>query len=430
MSPRKKWITSAIMVSCNTKEILYNISKRNPTCQTAKTQYTRYCKILNKVIKDAKYKFDYNTVKECGNNPKHLWNIINIKLGKNKVQSNRITNVYNQDNEKIEDQKEIANVMNKYFCEVGSELSKKIKQLTNKSINMPKPNRASMFLEPTDAFEINLIINNMKNKAGGVDSINTKTLKTLANYIIIPLEHVINLCIEKSIWPNNLKIAEVVPIYKAGKKSCISNYRPISLISNIAKIFEKIVYNRLYKFLQKHKILSDLQFGFVKNKGTTDALSYISQRIYENLDKSKPMIATFLDLSKAFDTVNHDILLRKLNKYGIRGNVLDLFASYLFNRRQKVRLQNYTSKYRKISCGVPQGTILGPLLFILYVNELLVDMPKGSILSYADDTVIISSDNTWSMAQEKMNQHLYTVAVWLALNKLSLNIQKTKYVTL
>ena len=140
--------------------------------------------------------------------------------------------------------------MNKYFCEIESELRKKIKQLTNKSINMLKPNRASMFLEPTDAFEINLIINNMKNKAG-VHSLNTKTLKTLANYIIILLEHVINLCIEKSIWPNNLKIAEVVPLYKAGKKSCISNYRPISLISNIAKIFEKIIYNRLYKFLQK-----------------------------------------------------------------------------------------------------------------------------------------------------------------------------------
>ena len=130
-----------------------------------------------------------------------------------------------------------------------------------------------MFLELTDALEINTIINNMKNKAGSVDNINTKILKISVNYIIISLEYIFNLSIEKSIWPDNLKSAEVVPIHKAGSKSCISNYRPISLISNMAKIFEKIVNNRLYTFLKKHQILSENQYGFVKNKGTADALN-------------------------------------------------------------------------------------------------------------------------------------------------------------
>ena len=235
--------------------------------------------------------------------------------------------------------------------------------------------------------------------------------------------------IEKSVWPDNLKSAEVVPIHKAGSKSCISNYRPISLISNIAKIFEKILYNRLYSFLEKHQILSEHQYGFVKNKGTADALNYITHKIYQNLDKSKRIIATFLDLAKAFDTVNHDILLSKLERYGIRGKVLLLFKSYLSNRQQKVRIQNQTSEYKCVSCGVPQGTILEPVLFILYVNDLLRDMPEGSILSYADDTVIISSEDTWSMAQDRINQLLDQAAEWLALNKLSLNIQKTKFIT-
>ena len=319
--------------------------------------------------------------------------------------------------------------MNKYFCEVGSEVSKKITQPANKRLNLPKPNNKSMFLEPTDALEINTIINNMKNKEGGVDNINTKILKTLVNYIIIPLEHIFNLSIEKSIWPDNLKSAEVVPIHKAGSKSYISNYRPISLIFNIAKIFEKIVSNRLYTFLKKHKILSENQYGFVKNKGITDALNYITHKVYQNLDKRKPMIATFLDLAKAFDTVNHDILLSKLERYGIRGKVLLLLKSYLSDRQQKVRIQNQISEYKYLSCGVPQGTILGPLLFILYVNDLLRDMPEGSILSYADDTVIVSSEDTWSMAQDKINQLLDQVADWLALNKLSLNIQKTLFIT-
>ena len=142
---------------------------------------------------------------------------------------------------------------------------------------MPKPNNKSMFLEITDALEINTIIHNMKNKAGGVDNINTKILKTLVNYIITPLEHIFNLSIDKSIWPDNLKNAEVVPIHKAGSKSCISNFIPISLISNIAKIFEKIVNNRLFTFLKKHHILSVNQYGFVKNKG---ALNYITHKVY------------------------------------------------------------------------------------------------------------------------------------------------------
>ena len=181
--------------------------------------------------------------------------------------------------------------------------------------------------------------------------------------------------------------------------------------------------------MKKHKILSENQYGFIKNKGIADALNYITHTIYQNLDKSKPMIDTFLDLVKAFDTVNHDILLSKLERYGIRGKVLLLLKSYLSDRKQKVLIQNQTSEYKYLSCGVPQGTILGPLLFILYVNDLLRDMPEGFILSYADDTVIMSSEGTWSMTQDKINQLLDQVVEWLALNKLSLNIQKTQFIT-
>ena len=141
------------------------------------------------------------------------------------------------------------------------------------------------------------------------------------------------------------------------------------------------------------------------------------------------MIATFLDLAKAFDTVNHDILLSKLERYGIRGKVLLLLKSYLSDRQQKVRIQNRTSEYKYVSCGVPQETILGPLLFILYMSDQLRDMPEASILSYADDTVIMFSEDTWSMTQDKINQLLDQGVEWLALNKLSLNIQKTQFIT-
>ena len=166
-------------------------------------------------------------------------------------------------------------------------------------------NPKTIFICPTNTIKIGKIIRNLKDKAGGVDGISAKTLKIIAPFISESLQHIFNTSIEHAVWPDALKSAEVVPIHKAGDKSNISNYRPISLISNIAKIFEKIIYNRLYNFLKDSNILSETQYGFVKGKGTTDALNVITDIIYKHLDKSKPLIITFLDLAKAFDTVNH-----------------------------------------------------------------------------------------------------------------------------
>ena len=266
----------------------------------------------------------------------------------------------------------------------------------------------------------------MKNKVGGADEISAKMIKSIIHYIKEPLAYIFNLCIEKAIWPNILKTAEVVPIYKAGVKTDVSNYRPISLISNF---FEKIIHVRLLSFLMKHNIISKKQFGFIKNRGTTVALNYISDKIYKNLDKSIPTIAAFLDLSKAFDTVDHKILLYKLERHGIRGQALELMKSYLSDRQQIVKINNCKSDSSLITTGVPQGTILGPLLFIIYVNDLLEDLLDIEIASYADDTIIIASSKTWAEAAKAMNKNLQKVANWLALNKLSLNISKTVYMT-
>ena len=203
---------------------------------------------------------------------------------------------------------------------------------------MPKINKKSIYLEPTDPIEILEVINQLKDKAGGIDHIHSCVIKKLGIHVAKPLTHIINLCIEQGIFPDHLKLAEIVPVYKKGDKSIETNYRPISLISNFAKILEKIIHKRLIKFLDKHQILSQMQFGFRKNIGTNFSLAYITEFLHEKLDKSRPTIAVFLDLAKAFDTVNHELLLKKIENYGIRGVAYSLAKNYLSNRKETVKI--------------------------------------------------------------------------------------------
>lgn len=427
--PRKNWITKAIIKSCNKKEALYKEVKAEPNNENLKNKYKNYVKILNKIIKDAKINYEKKIVEQNIDNQRNLWKVINNKIGNDrKEKGTNIREIITNDNEIVKDQKEIVNIMNTHYCKMGEDMSKKISIPKNKKISLPPINEKSIFLKPTDNHEVISIIDNLKNKNGGVDRISAKTLKTISSHISETLANIFNNCIEQSIWPDALKKAEVIPIYKSGKKHIIENYRPISLISNIAKIFEKIIYNRLSDFITKNNLLSSKQFGFTKKKGTKDALSYITSKIYENLDKSTPIAVTFIDLAKAFDTVNHEILLDKLYSYGIRGKAYDLLESYLKNRKQKVRIGQNSSDFKNINTGVPQGTILGPLLFIIYVNDLLTNMPNN-IVSYADDTAIIAIGKKWEDVEAIMNKYLEEVSIWLALNKLTLNVKKTVYIT-
>ena len=199
---------------------------------------------------------------------------------------------------------------------------------------------------------------------GDIDTFYVKISKHIISPLLCKL---FNLAITQGIYPNALKLAEVIPIYKKGNVNNINNYRPISILSQFNKIFEKLISCGLTQFLKKFNLLSDHQFGFRKKYSTAYAINNIYDKIIKNIDKDQFSSYLFLDLSKAFDTVDHNILLFKMNKYfGICGIALDLFASYLNNRRQYTKIYDAKSEKKTITCGVPQGSCLGPILFLMY----------------------------------------------------------------
>lgn len=197
-----------------------------------------------------------------------------------------------------------------------------------------------------------------------------KLLKFIFSLIADPLCHIINRSFQTGIIPDQLKVARVVPLFKGDDKSLMHNYRPISILPSISKIIERLMYNRLLSFLDTYKLLSNYQYGFRKNKSTEDAVINLCDYVTHCLDNGQVVLGMFVDVSKAFDSIDHTILLRKLLHYGVRGVAYSWFENYLSNRRQFVQSNNVSSNLHHIQHGVPRGSILGPLLFLIYVNDL------------------------------------------------------------
>ena len=242
------------------------------------------------------------------------------------------------------------------------------------------------------------------------------------------LKYLFNLSIVKGIFPDDLKIAKVTPIYKADNNSNISNYRPISVLPCFSKMLERIMYNRLQKYLKDQNILYDKQFGFRTGHSTEHAIAQLVDQIYEAFEKNEYTLGVFIDLSKAFDTVDHSILLRKLELYGITDRNYAWIKSYLSNRLQYIQIdENSRTEFCVVKCGVPQGSILGPLLFLLYVNDLKNASSVLNPIMFADDTNLFYTHSNIKKLFSTMNEELASINQWFTSNKLSLNANKTKY---
>ena len=328
---------------------------------------------------------------------------------------------------------EISKTFNKYFSNIADTILNKRKYHGNKSYSVflsdPTPNSITDEFHDTNGTEIFDIISKFKNhKSSGPSSIPIKILKLLKFEISQPLAQLINLSFSTGNHPDKLKIAQVIPVFKKGSKLLTSNYRPISLLSNLNKIFEKIMFNRVNTFLEKNECLYQLQFGFRGKHSTNHALINIIDTISEALDKNKVACGIFVDFQKAFDTVNHEILIKKLSHYGIRGNINNWFKSYLKDRKQFVSILGYESDLSTLSHGVPQGSVLGPLLFLIYINDLNKAIKHSTVYHFADDTNMLKIANSHKEIANKMNKDLKCLNGWLLANKISLNTTKTELI--
>ena len=271
------------------------------------------------------------------------------------------------------------------------------------------------------------MINSLKNSSSGHDELPPFVAKTCINEFIEPITYMINESLKSGVFPSELKIARIVPIFKSGDPSLLNNYRPISVLSFFSKIFEKIVYNIVFDFLYENKVLYDYQFGFRSKHSTQHALITLVERITTSLDVGNIVISLFIDFKKAFDTVNHQILLRKLYAYGIRGTLLKWFEDYLTGRTQYVIYDGIKSEVKEVKCGVPQGSILGPLLFIITMNDICNVSDLLFAIMYADDTCLLINGNDLHTLIKQLNSELQCLSDWFKSNKLSLNTKKTFY---
>lgn len=277
------------------------------------------------------------------------------------------------------------------------------------------------------ADEVYSAILNLKNTSSGRDNISAYHLKLVASSVSEPLCNVINLVFKSGIFPESLKKAKLIPVFKKGNKSQVSNYRPISILSSISKLIEKLFLTRLHKYLAKYNLLNPFQFGFRPGSSTSLALIALTDFIRSSIDKGKFIGSVFLDFTKAFDTINHTILFAKLESLGITGPALTLIKSYLHNREQSVYVGGVFSESKLFNQGVPQGSILGPLLFCIYINDLPDYLELSNTVLYADDTTISVSDTSITSLLFKLNNELERVVEWCKTNHLILNPIKSQF---
>lgn len=423
----KPWITPGLQRSSIRKNKLYKKCVVSPTPLNIDI-YKKYKNYFIKLLQIAKKNYFSEKFEQSRNDIKNTWDLINELLNKKKA-STTIPSQLSDGVRNFTNLFDITNGFNDFFVNIGPSLAKNIGS-TDESvladINEQYPH-IRMFDPPTSK-EVHDIILDMKNSAAGHDEIRSSLLKKVAVYIVEPLTHVLSLSLKTGVVPRDLKLARVIPLFKSGDSSMFTNYRPISVLPCFSKVLEKLVYSRIKKHLDESNILYSHQYGFREKRSTEMALSQLVHKISTALDNKKISLGIFLDLSKAFDTVDHNILIAKLHKYGFHDVALKWLNDYLKDREQYVSINMQNSNRVKLLCGVPQGSILGPLLFLIYMNDLPSVCNTVLPLLFADDTCLNASHENFSTLIREANEELSSISKWFQMNKLSLNINKSNFI--
>jgi hypothetical protein len=420
---KKPWLTVGIVTSSRKLKELDR--QKHYKGQEFQTYYKNYKRIYRKVIRLAKSKFVFDKIKGSKNINKDTWSLINNERNK---QKNSINVVKLKLNDKmVEDPIVLSEAFNDHYVNVAQRLKNNtdVPSLIIDELSTPT---SSLMLFPTDSYEVYDVIHSLNDKsAQDVFGISNKIVRIINIFICEILANIINTSLEEGVFPEVLKTSRVKPIYKSGSTNDINNYRPVSIISPFSKIFEIIYLRRLEVFLNDNGLLSDNQFGFTRGKSTNNAINKVISEIVKGLEMKNKTVGIFMDLSKAFDCVNSEILCNKLHLLGVRGISNNWLKSYLSNRKQVVDISGYRSKSKAINFGVPQGSILGPILYNIYINSLTKEIKYNKITCYADDIVMTVNQDT--IQNLEISSYILLTQIYQFMGNINLfvNCKKTNF---
>jgi hypothetical protein len=421
------FMTSGILTSRSTKNLLHKKALLNPGLHYEK--YKTYRNIYNRVVKLSKQITLNEQFKKYQRNPKKTWDLLKETALGTKP-NNEITEIFDEDRY-LNKPEEMANSFNRFFSTIGTTIRDNIPQFSkNPTDFIPEydPNKPKLSFERVGPIWLSDVVKSMPNKSStDLDGLSIKILKQIIDRISVPLVHIFNLSFDTGVFPEKLKESRIVPIFKTGDPKSCDNYRPISLVNTISKLLEKIVSIKLTNHLQLNKLLHKHQYGFQRGYSTEHNLLQVVNFVANSLNSGKYCIGVFIDLKKAFDVCSHNILLEKLARLGVQNNELRWFESYLCDRKQKVDVQGCLSDELTLNISVLQGTTLGPILFLCYINDIFNASNLATFL-FADDTTLLAENDNLQDLISYINTEMKKIANWLIVNKLALNLSKTKYI--